>query len=569
LTALSYRVLVHRKTGTTTYTLREGRDIVFGREPDCTVVLADTRVSRRHAVLRLQGDAIAFSDLGSRNGSLVDGARIDANVFIHVRPTSVIRLGETVLVFEAARSSEQWCFDLATFEKKAGAILAKAKESKALVGLVDVRWEKRDMTTTSTAAAVSPMPLQQLLARIVGADGIVGAHDSGGMVLLCPNTDADKLQVSATLVRDLCAEHKIAVQVKTALSAEAQSVQTLLLQASRGPDASSPPVIFQGGLYSIDKLVSRLDASDASILIVGETGVGKDVLARSLHGRSRRANRPYIALNCAAFTEALFESELFGHERGAFTGAAQTKTGLLESAAGGTVFLDEIGEMPIGLQAKLLRVVENREVLRVGGLQPRPIDVRFLFATNRDLRREIENKTFRSDLFFRISTVSLKIPPLRERIEEIVPLALHFIEIGARRIGRPVPGLLDEARQFLKGHAWPGNVRELKNVIDLAVLVHEGDTIRPSDIHIESYIPVDTADSKVGPVSTPDSRVSPPPPPSYRRTDPELERAQILDALERSVWNQSAAAKLLGMPRRTFVKRLAQYDLPRPRKRET
>ena len=325
---------------------------------------------------------------------------------------------------------------------------------------------------------------------------------------------------------------------------------------------AAPPRMFKD-LSSIDRLMARLDASDASILIVGETGVGKDVMARSLHARSRRAQHPYIALNCAAFTEALFESELFGHEKGAFTGATQTKTGLLESAAGGTVFLDEIGEMPLGLQAKLLRVVENREILRVGGLQPRPIDVRFLFATNRDLRQEIENKTFRSDLFFRISTVSLRIPPLRERVDEIVPLALHFVEVGARRIGHRVPVLAGDAHDPLERHAWPGNVRELKNVMDLAVMVHEGDTIRASDIHIEGYSPADAMRASMPP---PEERPSPLP--SYRRPDPDAERARILDALERTAWNQSAAAKLIGMPRRTFVKRLAQYDLPRPRKRE-
>ena len=595
----SYKVLVHQKSGTTTCALTEGRDVVFGREAGCTVVLADARVSRRHAVLRLLRDEIQVSDLGSRNGTHVDGRRIEAKTFVPVRATSVIRIGDAVLVFEVAhaRPAEHWCFDAAAFGAKAAAILADARSKKATVGLLDIRWEQQDTVSTSTASNVSSgassMPLRQLLARIAGPDGVVGAHESSGLVLLCPNTDAGKLEASAALVRQLCAERSVPVAVKSALSGTASSVQDLLLQASRGAGGAAPPVVFQGGLYSLEKLVSRLDSSDASVLIVGETGVGKDVLARSLHGRSRRSSRPYVALNCAAFTEALFESELFGHEKGAFTGAAQVKTGLLESAAGGTVFLDEVGEMPLGLQAKLLRVVENREILRVGGLQPRPIDVRFIFATNRDLRKEIENKTFRSDLYFRISTVSLRVPPLRDRVDEIVPLALHFAEISARRIGRPVPVLLEEAKQFLKGHAWPGNVRELKNVMELAVLVHDGDAIRPADIHIEPYIPVD-ASEPIGPVSTPfsplEARTSehlPPPsserrlpitskassplsaPASYRRVDPETERAHILAALEKTFWNQSEAAKLLGMPRRTFVKRLAQYNVPRPRKRET
>jgi DNA-binding NtrC family response regulator len=565
LSESAYNLLVHGRAGTASHALREGRDVVLGRESDCTIVLRDSLVSRHHALLRVRAGSIELSDLGSRNGSFLDGARVASNVFVTVQPTAVLRIGGAVLVFEPARSSEHWCFDEPTFERKAAAIVATAKARRAAVGVVEVRWEKQDTATTSTVASSSSLPLQSLLARIVGPDGIVGAHDSSRMILVCADTDAEKLDASAALVKRLCSEHKVHAVVKTALSAEAQSVQALLQRASGSPGASTPPVIFQGGLYSLEKLISRLDASDASILIVGETGVGKDVLARSLHARSRRASRPYIALNCAAFTESLFESELFGHEKGAFTGAQASKTGLLESASGGTVFLDEIGEMPLGLQAKLLRVVENREILRVGGLQPRPIDVRFLFATNRDLRQEIENKTFRSDLFFRISSVSLKVPPLRERVDEIVPLALHFIEVAAKRIGRPVPTLMEGAAQFLKGHSWPGNVRELKNVIDLAAFVHEGDVIRPSDIHIELYIPIGTADEKSSPVSEPEVRL---PPTSSRRMDADAERAAILDALERTVWNQSAAAKLLGMPRRTFVKRLAQYDLPRPRKRD-
>ncbi|MBX3210006.1 MAG: sigma-54-dependent Fis family transcriptional regulator, partial [Labilithrix sp.] len=348
----------------------------------------------------------------------------------------------------------------------------------------------------------------------------------------------------------------------------ARTLDALLAELARGgapePRAVVPPVVFQGGLRSVDALLAKLDASEAPVLIVGETGVGKDVLARTLHARSRRAGRPFVALNCAAFTEALFESELFGHERGAFTGAAQAKVGLLESAAGGTVFLDEIGEMPLGMQAKLLRVVENREVLRVGALQPRQIDVRFLFATNRDLRREIEHKTFRSDLFFRIGSISLAIPPLRERLDDIAPLMTHFVESASRRIGRPVPRVLPETVRLLEGHAWPGNVRELKNVVELAVLVQDGDEIRPADIHIERYMAAEAApSSSAASVRDPESVTSEP------RTGAEskTEKERIVDALERSAWNQSTAAKLLGMPRRTLVKRLAQYELPRPRKR--
>jgi DNA-binding NtrC family response regulator len=318
----------------------------------------------------------------------------------------------------------------------------------------------------------------------------------------------------------------------------------------------------------IFRVLDGIAKTEATVLLQGETGTGKEVLARAVAQRSPRAE-PFVVVDCGAVTHTLIASELFGHERGAFTGAAQAKMGLLESAQGGTVFLDEVGEMPLASQAKMLRVIESREVFRVGALVPKRIDVRFVFATNRDLHREIQSKQFRSDLFFRIATITLTVPPLRERIEEIAPLAEHFIETSSRRLGRVAPRLTPEARGFLQDHAWPGNVRELKNAIDLAVVVSDGQWLRPCDLHIERYVPV--AAAMRSKATTDDdawrytSRLIDKSNDGYTEKE-KTERERILQALERSLWNQSAAAKLLGMPRRTLVKRLAQYDVPRPRK---
>jgi DNA-binding NtrC family response regulator/pSer/pThr/pTyr-binding forkhead associated (FHA) protein len=556
-------MLVHRRSGTTECTLREGTEIVFGRDPDCGVRLTDSRVSRRHASVRIRNGVLEFVDLGSRNGSTIDGERSSANTVVPIRATSVVRIGDAVLVFEPsdAASSEQWFFDLASFETTVARLLAESKPGR--VGLVEVRWESATLGTTTTAADSAPPPgLRSVLARLAGPRGVIGIYEASKVLLVIPDVERERLEECATQLKRICGERNVPSEIKTALSTnDTRTLHALENQGARPSEGPRvPPVVFKGGLRSVETLFSKLDASDAPVLVTGETGVGKDVLARALHGRSRRAAKPFLALNSAAFTDALFESELFGHERGAFTGATQSKTGLLESAAGGTVFLDEIGEMPLGLQAKLLRVVENREVYRVGALQARPIDVRFIFATNRDLRQEIDKGTFRRDLFFRIGTITLTIPPLRERLDEIVPLTEAFIAAAAKRIGCAPPRLLPETAGFLQAHAWPGNVRELKNIIDLAVLVHEGDMLRPADIPIERYIE-----------SVPQAPQAPPaPPPSARLTPaPEKsERDQMLEALEKCVWNQSEAAKLLGMPRRTFVKRLAQYDLPRPRKRD-
>ena len=217
-----------------------------------------------------------------------------------------------------------------------------------------------------------------------------------------------------------------------------------------------------------------------SVLLLGETGVGKEVLARAIHDRSPRAKGPFLGLNCAALSESLLESELFGHEKGAFTGALQSRPGLFEAAEGGTVFLDEIGELPPAVQVKLLRVIEERQVLRVGGRTPRAIDVRFLSATNRDLEAEAARGAFRQDLYFRLDGITLRIPPLRQRVAEIADLARLFLDRAAAQLDLTRPlGLSDEALAVLERHDWPGNVRELRNVIERAAVLCGGNTIVP------------------------------------------------------------------------------------------
>jgi transcriptional regulator with GAF, ATPase, and Fis domain len=223
-------------------------------------------------------------------------------------------------------------------------------------------------------------------------------------------------------------------------------------------------------------------------LIIGETGVGTEMMAETVHRRSRRATRPYLQLNCAALPEQLLESELFGHEKGAFTGAHVTKAGLLESTDGGTVFLDEIGELSLGTQAKLLRVLEERTLLRVGSTKPRQINVRFVTATNRDLVRESRAGRFRSDLYYRISGIVVRVPPLRQRRVEIEPLSTHFLRQFCKNLDQPEPTLSIDALAALGAHDWPGNVRELRNVIERAALMAGSDPIRPEHILLDTPV---------------------------------------------------------------------------------
>ncbi|MEP7124254.1 MAG: sigma 54-interacting transcriptional regulator [Byssovorax sp.] len=305
-----------------------------------------------------------------------------------------------------------------------------------------------------------------------------------------------------------------------------------------------------------------------SVLLLGETGVGKEVLARTIHLRSSRAAGPFLALNCAALSESLLESELFGHEKGAFTGATHTRPGLFESAEGGTVFLDEAGDLPMSVQVKLLRVLEERQVLRVGGRSPRPINVRFVAATNCDLQAKVAAGTFRQDLFYRLNGFPLTIPSLRERVGDIGPLADFFAAKECLRYEySTVAVVTPQARAVLERYAWPGNVRELRNVIERAVVLGRGGEIHPA--HLPTHLTEAPA-----PSSRP--HMSERAPPGIGATQPIVmrvakgspeERAHIEAVLDACGGNQTVAATILGYSRRTLVSRLEEHSLPRPRKK--
>jgi transcriptional regulator with PAS, ATPase and Fis domain len=300
---------------------------------------------------------------------------------------------------------------------------------------------------------------------------------------------------------------------------------------------------------TLTPILERIAAGTINVLIRGETGVGKEVMARMLHERSPRAKAPLVCLNCAAFSESLLEGELFGYEKGAFTGAMNAKAGLLELAQGGTLFLDEVGEMPLTLQAKLLRVFEQREVWRLGALKPRPIDARFLSATNRDLEKEIAAGRFREDLYFRLNGITLQVPPLRDRPDEIEALALQFLAQASSLAKQPVPpALTPQAVVALRAHSWPGNVRELRNVMERALLLSGGEAIRPD------HLQADRGPLAFAPRPATDDRA-------------DYDRQRIVSALEKCGGNQTHAAKLLGVSRRTLITWMEQHDLPRPRKR--
>jgi sigma-54-specific transcriptional regulator len=247
----------------------------------------------------------------------------------------------------------------------------------------------------------------------------------------------------------------------------------------------------------LHQLIERIAPSDATVMITGETGTGKELVARHVHALSRRADRPFVAINCGAFAETLIESELFGYEKGAYTGALQGKPGWFETASGGTLFLDEIGDLPLPMQVKLLRVLQEREVIRLGARRPIPIDVRVIAATNVDLSEAVRAGRFREDLFYRLQVIALPLPPLRERPGDILPLTQHFLQIYAKRLHVQKTGLHPDAELALINYPWPGNIRELENVIHRALLVCSGALLQVRDLHLPGWIFTESATTDV------------------------------------------------------------------------
>lgn len=358
----------------------------------------------------------------------------------------------------------------------------------------------------------------------------------------------------------------------------------------REPLASPSLVMEDPRTKAVFELAATVAPSNLPVLIVGETGVGKELVAEHVHACSDRASQPLLRINCAALPESLLESELFGHERGAFTGATTTRAGLLESANGGTLFLDEVGETSLATQAKLLRFLESGEVLRVGGIRPKRLDVRVIGATNRDLERLTREGKVRADFYHRLNGVTITVPPLRARALDIVPLARAFLRGASLRLGRPEPSISADLERALVEYRWPGNVRELRKVLDRATVLSRGAPVERRHLMLSEHespgsltsidvaralppppspgeVPEAEALTTIAPVgSAARSRASVPS--NLRAELEQLERERILACLQECGGNQSRAAELLGITRRVLMARMDAYGISRPRKRQ-
>tara|TARA_Y100001934_G_scaffold117242_1_gene143553 strand:- start:2842 stop:4674 length:1833 start_codon:yes stop_codon:yes gene_type:complete len=573
----SVRLLVSTSEGMRIHELPGSGQITLGRTPDNDIAIDDGSISRYHAVLHLEQPQ-TITDLGSTNGVRVRGNKLKPHEAVVVDIDEPIDLGNVLIALQQNADSlrpRRLCSH-AYFEVRLEEEYLRVANKDTQFAILRLQVPKeisKDLITSLLESSLRPFDL-------------VALYAPGEFEIMLPDVDAAQLKETVKSIRARFKDQNYTTRLGVALyPRDGRSPERLLAKACSeitgidpAPKIQNTNVIVEDEkMQRIYRLIDRVAPGKLSVLLLGETGAGKEILAETVHRLSPRSGEKFLRLNCAALSETLLESELFGHEKGAFTGAVQAKKGLLESANKGTVFLDEIGEMPLTTQAKLLRVLEEGQVMRVGGLDTRKIDVRFVAATNRNLEDEIEAGRFRQDLYFRLNGIAFNIPPLRERPNEIFPLAQLFLTGAAKasNLSSP-PNVSEEAKKLLLNYRWPGNIRELRNAIDRAILLCDGDVIEPEHLPEEKMrqmmnapVPQKTPepfeDEQTEQVAVARDTGS------TKRIDfdgslKEMERQRILDALEECGGNQTKAAALLGMPRRTFVKRLDAYKIARPRK---
>ena len=556
-------------------------ETLIGRAPPANVCIDDPTVSRAHARLSAGPEGPLLQDLGSRNGTFVNNDRIGSEG----RP---IAAGDALLFGSVAaqivhRSKQPGQARLLVAEEFDARLAVEIERSRSLA---------RPLALVTVELGAAPGGALEAVRRTIRgslrATDLVTVRGPGRVdVLLAETGKPDAVEIAARVRHELAATHREARLGVAVLPDDAASAEGLLAVAQRAAQGAASPgpaeerattrrvgereiVVADAAMVQVLRSAERVAGLAMPVLVMGETGSGKEIVSEAVHALGPRAAMPLVKLNCAAVPENLLESELFGFERGAFSGAVAAKPGRIEQADGGTLFLDEIGEMPLPLQAKILRVVEDKRVQRLGASKDRAINVRFVAATHRDLQSAVEAGRFRQDLYYRLATLQIRIPPLRERPREIVLLAQRIAAEAAAAAGRDVPAFTDAALRALVAYSWPGNIRELRNVVSQAVVFCE-DAV----LDVAHLGPVAAAeDAQRAPASHPGTWPGSTPEPSSRPgsapasgrpLDEELrtvERARIVGALEACGGNQTKAAELLRMPRRTLVSRMAALGIP-------
>ena len=552
-------VLVLSQNFIAIYSLPESGEVTVGRSNSVEIYVDDPLVSRRHAILSAAPHP-TIRDLDSSNGTRVQGVILPPGVTRELAVGDVVMVGSAALLVQRGGATVHprrfWAHE--HFQ-------ARLKEECARADRMGSRFS---VASLHVDRQVPDVGVRQILASALRTSDVVGECGPSVYAILIVDANLEQSRVVLDrIVADL-AKHEVAACWGIAqFPSDGRTGEELLARAQPIAEDRGPALAVAEGRVVADvvtqelfRVAERIAAGDISVLIVGETGVGKEVMAEEIYRRSRRAARPFLRLNCGALSESLLESELFGHERGAFTSAVAVKPGLLETADGGVVLLDEIGEMPMSLQVKLLRVLEEKQVRRVGGVKSRPLDVRFIAATNRDLERHAARGLFRQDLYYRLAGATLEIPPLRRRSGDIEPLARTFLLHASRHLGVPAT-ISPEAFALLRAYRWPGNIRELRHVIERAVLLAGNAPITPAHLPLGKLQPSDR-----GRPPPPDEPDEPDEPDAGDATVDGEVRQHIIDVLAACGGNQSRAAKQLGMSRGALIRRLERYDIIRPRK---
>jgi DNA-binding NtrC family response regulator len=557
-------LLVISDSSSTLHPLPASGTLVIGRDAGCDVILPHTSVSRQHAQLIIDGRRMTLVDLQSRNGVFVNGERMVRERAL--APGDLVQLGALTLVLGAT-----------TTTTSSSPPLLQSSDLHARLALeVERALATARALCVGVVAAGAPLEgawMQRLQATIRPLD-LVGLLDDGRLAIVMPERSLDA--ATAQLRRLLAALGDPAARCGVACcSLDGAAAPALLAAASAAAmaalagevaTATTPcrrlelgeRVVFLGDLATIGlyQLIERLakSALQIPVLITGETGVGKENAAYALHHYSSRRAHRFVALNCAGIPDSLVESELFGFDKGAFSGAVASKLGLLEAAHEGTLFLDEVGELTGSAQAKLLRVLETKRIMRLGSVREREVDVRIVAATNRDLRAEVSQGRFREDLYHRLAAATVALPPLRARPREITLLAGRFLEDACARARRPPLALSAATATALLRHRWPGNIRELKNVIEYAVATADGALVEPWHLPPGLDVAAETSDGGGEPIAR------------FRPVGDELrelERRRMAEALAAADGVQTRAAQLIAMPMRTFATKLKQYGLTR------
>ena len=565
-------LLVFHGTTSWLHPLPPSGDVVIGRSESADLRIDHGAVSRQHARLAIDGDAVSICDLGSHNGTYVNKIRITGRRVL--QPNDVITIHGTTLVFHSPPSASSGpsgsTLEMAVLRQRIEDELDRTVQSERLFSL---------LCLAGPVMADRVAAQRSVVAQLRRIDAVAWSSD-GALYVLLPEAGADEAFAVATRIlarldrgglrigHVTCpddgydAAALIARAHDAAAGARPGKIAGLTHTAQTVTIGTQRVIVADPTVARLYALIERLAPVGIPVLVTGETGSGKDLVATAIHALSPRASKRLISLNCAALHESLVESELFGHEKGAFSGAIVSRAGLIEAASGSTLFLDEVGELAPAIQAKLLRVLESHRVTRVGDVRERYVDVRVVAATNRDLEADVAAGRFRRDLYFRLSAATLHLPPLRQRPRELPLLAAAFLDDACRHNGRAAMRISDDAMEVLLAHSWPGNIRELRNLMQYVAAALAGDVLRAE--HVGERLGRQRAVPAPSPVTVPGD------PPQFRPLADEvreLEITRIREAIIATGGNQTRAAGLLAMPVRTFFEKAKLYGLTPKKKR--